>query len=162
MAILKVVPAVLLLVAVSLPVDALEVKEQVLVAASPDAAWRAIGDFCGIAAWHPAVAKCELSRQDGTTYRTLALNGGGTLIERMLAWDTRHRKYSYGIVDGPLPVARYRSTIAVEKTAKGTIIRWSGVFDAKDASDSAARQAISGIYTGGLNTLAERLSGHSR
>src|ERR1700741_536643 len=46
---------------------------------SADALWAKIGDFCGIAKWHPAIEKCELSA-DGKT-RTLSLKGGGTVIE---------------------------------------------------------------------------------
>ena len=42
---------------------------------SPDALWKKIGDFCGIAAWHPAIEKCVLS-PDGKQ-RTLTIKGGG-------------------------------------------------------------------------------------
>ena len=43
---------------------------------SPDALWKKVGDFCGIASWHPAIEKCVLSA-DGKE-RTLSLKGGGT------------------------------------------------------------------------------------
>jgi hypothetical protein len=55
------------------PALALEAKKQVKVDASPDEAWAAIGGFCDISAWHPAVEKCELSETDGKTIRTLSL-----------------------------------------------------------------------------------------
>jgi hypothetical protein len=29
--------------------------------AGVDKVWAAVGDFCGIGAWHPALAGCELS-----------------------------------------------------------------------------------------------------
>jgi Polyketide cyclase / dehydrase and lipid transport len=31
--------------------------------ATPDVVWAKIGDFCGIAAWHPAIEKCTLSAE---------------------------------------------------------------------------------------------------
>jgi Polyketide cyclase / dehydrase and lipid transport len=31
--------------------------------AAPDVVWAKIGDFCGIAAWHPAIEKCTLSAE---------------------------------------------------------------------------------------------------
>src|SRR6266446_4231052 len=55
---------------------------------SADALWAKIGDFCGIAKWHPAVEKCELSA-DGKT-RTLSLKGGGTIVEALVP---RHSDY---------------------------------------------------------------------
>ncbi|PKU24152.1 SRPBCC family protein [Telmatospirillum siberiense] len=137
---------------------AIDVEKHVPVAAAPSAAWRAIGDFCGIAQWHPAVAKCELSRRDGITYRTLSLNGGGTLVEKLLSWDAAHRRYSYGIVDGPLPVAGYRSTISVRRGAHGAIITWGGTFSAKGVPDDKAKAVIAEIYTGGLDSLAGKLT----
>ena len=42
---------------------------------SPDALWKKVGDFCGIAAWHPAIEKCVLSA-DGKQ-RTLSIKGDG-------------------------------------------------------------------------------------
>ena len=146
-----------LTVVVSAPAQAIDVKKHVMVSVPPEAAWNAIGDFCGIANWHPAVAKCELSRTDGATLRTLSLNGGGTLVEKLLAWDAAHKKYSYGIVDGPLPVSQYRSTLSVGKAAKGATITWVGSFDAKGVPDAKAQDVIEGVYTGGLDGLAKKL-----
>jgi hypothetical protein len=144
--------------ALAAPAAALEVKEHAKVAATPDAAWHAIGDFCGIAAWHPAVAKCDLSQQDGATFRTLTLNGGGTIVEKLLHWDDAKRKYSYAIVSSPLPVTHYRSTLAVGADGRGAIFDWRGHFAAKGASDDKATQVIDGIYKGGLESLVKRLA----
>ena len=68
---------------------ALDVKKAVDVPASPDAVWKTIGDFCGIANWHPAIEKCEISKKDGATFRTLSLKGGGTILEKQTAWDDK-------------------------------------------------------------------------
>ena len=55
---------------------ALEVTKSVDAPEPPAVAWKAIGDFCGIANWHPAVAKCEPSTKDGATMRLLTLKDG--------------------------------------------------------------------------------------
>ena len=52
---------------------------------SPEALWKKIGDFCGISNWHPAFEKCVLSA-DGKQ-RTLALKGGGALVEALESVD---------------------------------------------------------------------------
>ena len=64
---------------------ALDVKKSIDVVAAPDAVWKAIGDFCGIGTWHPAVEKCELQQKDGRTFRLLSLKGGGQILEQQAA-----------------------------------------------------------------------------
>jgi hypothetical protein len=121
--------------------------------ASAAAAWAAVGDFCGIATWHPAVTKCEMSTKDGATYRTLTLKDGAKLLEKQTAFDAAGMTYSYTIEDGPLPVANYKSTLKVAGKGNGATIDWSGTFDAKGASDADAVKTITGIYEGGVDSL---------
>ncbi|MEQ1651445.1 MAG: SRPBCC family protein [Hyphomicrobium sp.] len=127
-------------------------------AGSATAAWAAVGDFCGIAAWHPAVAKCELSAKDGATFRTLTLKDGAKLLEKQTAFDAKAMSYSYTIEEGPLPVANYKSTLKVMAKDKGATIDWSGTFDAKGAPDADAVKTISGIYEGGVDALVAKSS----
>ena len=122
------------------------------------AVWAAIGDFCGISNWHPAVAKCEISVKDGATYRTLTLKDGAQLLEKQTAFDAKAMTYSYTIESGPLPVKNYASTLKVIAKDKGSAIDWSGTFVAKDAADADAVKTIAGIYTGGIDALVAKTS----
>ncbi len=135
---------------------ALDVKKSVDVAAAPDAVWKAVGDFCGIGTWHPAVEKCELQQKDGKTFRLLSLKGGGTILEQQSAWDDAAHSYGYTIVESPLPVANYASTLSVTANGTGSTITWVGQFDAKDAPDDKAKEVIAGIYDAGLAGIAEK------
>ena len=76
--------AAALAVLVSTPVWALEATKQIAVDATPAQAWAAIGEFCAIGDWHPAVEKCELSEKDGKVLRTLSLKGGGTIVDVLI------------------------------------------------------------------------------
>jgi Polyketide cyclase / dehydrase and lipid transport len=118
---------------------------------SADALWAKIGDFCGIAKWHPAIEKCELSA-DGRM-RTLSLKGGGTIVEALMKTDPAGRSYTYAIVSGPLPVANYTSTISVAADGAGSTVTWVGKYDAKGASDTESMKAIDGVYESGLKAL---------
>lgn len=140
------------------PAFALDVKKSVTVDASPADAWKAIGDFCGIGDWHPAVAKCELSEQNMQMLRTLSLNGGGTIVERQVSRNDAKHRYTYAIVDSPLPVDHYLSTISVVAAGKGAKIVWTGSFKAKGADDAKAKDVIAGIYQGGLDSLKKKLA----
>jgi carbon monoxide dehydrogenase subunit G len=134
-----------------------EVKKSIDVSATPDAAWSAIGDFCGIANWHPAIAACDAVTKDGSPVRTLVLRDGGKIIERQTAWDDDARSYSYTILESPLPVANYEATISVAPSGAGAAITWVAHFDAKGADDATAGGVIGGIFDGGLATLKAKL-----
>lgn len=119
-----------------------------------DAVWAKVGDFCGIATWHPAVAKCELSH--GNKIRTLTLKGGGTIVERLMKWNKAGHSYTYRIVSSPLPVKKYISTIKVVADGSGSDIIWSGKYKAvKGTSDADAKKTIDGIYKAGADALAQ-------
>ena len=64
--------------------------------------------------------------------------------------------YTYSILDGPLPVANYQSTLSVAADGDGSEIRWRGTFDAKGASDAEAEKVIAGIYESGIKALVEK------
>ena len=152
-------PAVLMLATglVALPALALEVRQSVEVAASPEQVWQAIGGFCSIAEWHPAVSRCAASEQNGATLRTLTTADGAVLVERRVQHSEEGMSYSYQIVESPLPVAGYEATLAVMDSAGGSMITWSGEFAAKGAADAEALAVIEGIYQSGLAALKERL-----
>ena len=121
--------------------------------ATPDAAWKKIGDFCGIATWHPAVEKCVLS--DGGKTRTLSLKGGGTIVEKLVSRDDNAHNYTYQIVSSPLPVSDYVSTIKVLPDGSGSSIVWTGDYKAKGASEADAKKTIDGVYKAGVDALAK-------
>jgi Polyketide cyclase / dehydrase and lipid transport len=83
---------------------------------SPDALWKKVGDFCGVGDWHPAIEKCALIADD--KQRTLALTGGGALVEALESVDNANHTYTYTILSGPLPVTNYHSTISVSPIPK--------------------------------------------
>jgi Polyketide cyclase / dehydrase and lipid transport len=138
--------------------SALNVTKSVTVAASPNASWKAIGGFCGIADWHPAIAKCELSTKGKSTLRTLTLNGGGTIVEKQLSRSNALRRYSYSAIESPLPVDHYKSTLSVKRSGKGSMITWTGSFVAKGVPNEKAVEVIGGIYDGGLASLQKKLA----
>ena len=148
-------PTVLLLATGLLapPGHTLEVRQTVEVAAPPEEVWHLISEFCAIAEWHPAIGDCARSEQDGALMRTLTTTDGGVLVERRVQYSDEGMSYTYEIVEGPLPVADYVSTLAVMAGANGSLITWSGEFAADGAEDDQAVEVISGIYRTGLAAL---------
>ncbi|BDA84103.1 MxaD family protein [Aureimonas sp. SA4125] len=126
--------------------------------AAPDKVWTIIGDFCGIADWHFAVERCVLSDEGGVRTPTLTLVGGATLVEAEVERDDAARTYSYKIVEGPLPVSNYLSTLSVRPAtgAGSSEIAWTGSFDAKGVSVDEASGIIAGIYESGIAALVAK------
>ena len=156
---LGVIQAAILGIFAASPAFALTAEKTVDVKASPDKVWQTIGTFCGIADWHPAVAKCVITKSGKMPVRTLSLKGGGTLVEKQTARSNSAHRYSYTILKGPLPVSDYHSTLSVIPKDTGSTISWTGHFEAKGAADADAQKAIQGIYDSGLDALAAKTDG---
>jgi len=151
---IAIIPAVAAALAFSVvSAGAVESTYRAASTAAPDAVWKKVGDFCGIASWHPAVEKCALSRSGKE--RTLSLKGGGTIVERLVSRDDASRQYTYKIISSPLPVKDYVSTIKVVPQGSGSSIEWTGKYKAKGASDADAQKTIDGIYKAGADVLAK-------
>ena len=134
---------------------AVEVSKDVDVKTAPADVWKKIGGWCSIRNWHPAIKTCEMSEEDGATWRLLTTQDGATIKEKRTAED--EMSYSYSITESPLPVANYNATISVEanEDGGGSKITWIANFDAKGASEEDAQKAIEGIFESGLNAVKE-------
>lgn len=122
---------------------------------SVDAVWLMIGPFDAIAKWHPAVERAELEERG--TRRRLHLVGGGSILEQLESHDDAARTYSYSILEGPLPVRDYVSTLRVTRGEGGqTLVEWSSRFEPTVEPEEAER-VIRGIYDAGLTNLQKML-----
>lgn len=140
------------------PAMALDAQYSKDVAVPAAQAWAAIGDFCDISAWHPAVEKCELSQKDGATLRTLSLKGGGSILEKLVEQNDETMTLTYVIVEGALPVTNYKSTLKVVQSGENARFDWSGTFDARGVSDANAAKTINGVYAAGVDSLVDKSS----
>lgn len=125
---------------------------------TPATVWAAIGPFCAIAAWHPAIATCASDRKAAPT-RTLVTKDGARFVELQTARDDAKRSYSYSFVSSPVPVTGYRSTISVTAKAPGvSTVTWSGSYTPDEGKAKEADAALSGIYESGLAAIAAKLA----
>jgi hypothetical protein len=103
------------------------------------------------------IANCDLNTTEKQPIRTLTTTDGSKIVERKTNWNDRAHAYSYMILESPLPVEKYHSTIKVLalNLDKSEII-WSAVFSPK-GSPADADKAITGIFIRGLESLKRRL-----
>jgi mxaD protein len=143
----------------------MHLKKTISIAAPADKVWEASKNFDGLNTWHPALASDQIVSGTNNTVgavRLLTLKGGGTIKEKLLAFDETGHRYRYAILEGVLPVSHYSSTFVVTSTGTDkTLVTWSGRFKRKDTADNpsdaendkAALDAITGVYTSGLDNL---------
>ncbi|MDA0824112.1 MAG: SRPBCC family protein [Proteobacteria bacterium] len=128
------------------------------VAASADKVWKIISDFGGIEP-NEMIASCTLKGEGVGAVRTIGLNGGGEIIERLESHDDGARVFSYAIInDCPLPVANYLSTVKVSDAGSGsTTVNWSSTFEAVGAPEADVVKLIQGVYKGGIQRVRGKL-----
>jgi carbon monoxide dehydrogenase subunit G len=153
--------AVALLATSGFAANVLSVKEKVELTAPPQKVWELIKDFDGWQNWHPAVASTEITSGKGNTHgtvRVLTLKDGAKLTERLDRYQPKIFSYTYRIMDSPLPVTDYVSTIQVKAAKSGSVVTWSSHFKAKEGTpDADAVKMFRDVYTAGLNGLKEKL-----
>ncbi|NCT67050.1 MAG: SRPBCC family protein [Rhodanobacteraceae bacterium] len=143
----------------------LKVQRSVIVHATPAAVWATVGHFDRIDRWHPGVAKDEIvagrANQPGAV-RVLTLRDGSRVREKLLAFDPKHHRYSYAILDGALPVSGYTAALGVKAAGPNRVkVTWSGTFRRKDpgphpaadADDVTATRTMDDVYRAGLDHL---------
>lgn len=125
------------------------IEQSIEIDAPVDATWKVVGDTGAIADWLPALST---SVQDGDLRRGTMLDGS-VAVERIVHRSDEDRTYSYEIVEAPLALDGYLSTLAVEESNGRSLVRWSAQFEA----DDALRDAVDGMYADGLASLARHV-----
>ena len=144
-------------VAVAAPALAVEVTRTVEVDAPASEVWDAIGPFCAIGEWYPGLDSCTEETIDGARHRKLVASDGAEFLERYMETGS-DMSYGYAIIESPLPVKDYESTLAVEDMGDTATITWSSTFAAEGATDEEAEDLLGGIYQTGLDALKAKFS----
>jgi hypothetical protein len=126
---------------------------------SPGELWQLIGGFGSLPDWIPGLTQSKLA--DGGRVRYLHDPQGHTFVEQLEHYDSSARSYSYSILQSPLSISDYLSTITVTPTNGGrrSHVEWSGSFMPLKISEKEAQDIFQGLYSAGLTALASRYTG---
>ena len=135
------------------------VTETVDLRAAPARAWNTIQDFKTWQAWHPAFASTVIIKGEANTkgaVRRLTTQDGAQFVEELVTHDAAARTVQYRIIESPLPITGYVSTLEVRSGSHGgSTVVWSSNFGVQaGASDEEIRKTIAGVYRAGLDNLA--------
>ena len=147
----------------------LTVERSIEINAPAKAVWSASRSFDALPSWHPGFAKDVIIKGQNNkvgAVRELTIKDGPSFTEELTAFDEKAKRYSYRIIDSPLPISNYKSTFKVVSTGKDTSkVVWMGTFKRKNQtdnppdaeSDAGVTKLITGVYDGGLSNLKSQL-----
>lgn len=133
------------------------VSKTTTIQAAPDAVWDTVRDFGGIHTYVEAIADVTTKGTGVGMRRTLTLQDGTQILERLDHRDDEARELRYSIVRSPLPLEDYEATAQVRaKGPEACEISWSSTFEPKGAPEAEVVEQIEGLYAmafEGLKTL---------
>lgn len=130
-----------------------EVREEGELGVSADEAWKVVGDFVGLIEGMGLPVEVE---GEGIGQTRKISMGPAPIVERLEERDEAAKKIVYSIVEGPLPVSGYVSTMQLTDAGEGrSKLTWSSTFEPV-GDEATAKQIVSGIYDGGIKGLQAR------
>ena len=131
-----------------------QVTRSVTLNAAPGEVWALIGGFQSLPDWHPAFETSAREDIGGVEHRRLGLAGGGEMLEKSLGADAMF--YGYEIVESPLPLVDYKSTVSVADAGGRAVVVWSSTFE---TTADGMSDTVAGVYQAGLDALAAKFGG---
>jgi carbon monoxide dehydrogenase subunit G len=117
--------------------------------ADPDAVWKIVGDFGGLASWMDGIESCVVEGDD-RVLGTMGITGR----ERLRARDDVKRSITYSVVEIPVPIESHEATITVEPSGSGSKVTW-----AVEVAPDAMLDIFVPTYQKGLETLKAHAEG---
>jgi len=126
--------------------------------ASAETVWNLIADFESTSKWIPAIVESKTISSDNEHIRTLRLDNGSVIKEKLLTLDEKKRIFSFQILESPLPLAGYRSTMTVYGLSKEQCyLVWTSVYPENTPDEAKkASKAIHEIGYAGLRKATEK------
>ena len=128
--------------------------------ASAAVVWAVVRDFNGVPKWIGPVVESTMVGEGVGAVRTVTLDGGAEVQERLEAIDDQGRTLSYSIVSSPLPIENFLSTIQVAAASDDECeVTWSSTFEVAPTDEAEMKALVEGVYTAGFEGLKKLLGG---
>ena len=120
--------------------------------------------------WYDARDMRGTGGNDVGATRTLTVEGGGQIHEKLTKYSAEGKTLAYEITEVDVkvvPVTNYSAHITVTGTGDKSTVEWKGAFyrgyvnndPPPELNDEAAVNAITGVYKTGLEALKKKLEG---
>ncbi|MFN8036856.1 MAG: SRPBCC family protein [Acidimicrobiia bacterium] len=122
-----------------------ELEQEITIERDPDAVWKLVGDFGGVATWFPGL---ENVRVEGDTRHVNTT--GLDIAETMRSRDDATRTLSYSITEIPIPLESHLAEITVHADGAGSRVTWKVTVVPDDLLP-----IFVDVYKGALSALKE-------
>lgn len=127
--------------------------------ASANEVWKLVSNFGELNQFVEAVETCEADGSGAGTVRTLTLQDGAVVKEKLESLDSENRVLTYTIEESPMPISNYTGTMKVERLNDNqSEFTWSSEFDVPDESADEMKTALQGLYSLGVEGLQQSFS----
>jgi Polyketide cyclase / dehydrase and lipid transport len=130
-----------------------------IIPSSIDRVWSTIRDFNEFPSWHPEFCDCSIegSRPSDAVgcVRSLYLKSGGHFRERLLTLSDREYMFTYTILESPLPITDYVSTVQLRPVTDTdqTYAQWTSEFNCAPDVEPELMKTVLSVYQGGFDSL---------
>jgi len=122
--------------------------------------WKLVSNFNGLDKFVEAIANCTMEGSSIGAVRTLTLQDGGKVREKLENLDADNKALTYSIVKSPMPIKNYTGTIAVKVISdRQSEFTWSSTFEAADGTEEDMKEALEGLYKLGVEGLQQKFPG---
>ncbi len=119
-----------------------------------DEVWAVLGDFGGLAAWHPLVPNSHLA-EDGVS-RIIKIPGMD-VVEVLDLAESTDRSQTYTVERSVMPMTNYRATISIREAPEGCVVEYQSRFDPKlGVPASVTRKMLERFFKTGFAALAKK------
>lgn len=116
--------------------------------------WKLAGNFGELDQFVEAITDCITNDTGIGSVRTLFLQDGGKVKEKLESLDNDQKKLTYSIVESPMPIQDYIGTIQVKELDEArSEFTWSSTFNASDEAENDMKEVLEGLYTLGVDGL---------
>jgi hypothetical protein len=125
--------------------------------------WRVVRDFNGLPSWAPFAVESRIEQGQSADQvgciRNFRLREGGVIRERLVALSDYDLSLSYAILESPMPVEDYISSLSLTPITDGnrTFAEWQAEFECPPEREAALVQQIAtNVFQAGLTALKQR------
>jgi hypothetical protein len=131
--------------------------------ASADTVWARVRDFNAMPQWHPNIADSRIENDEPSDrigcIRHFHTRDGGMIRERLLALSDYDYACTYSILESPMGVDNYISTLKLTPITDGarTFAEWSAEFDCDESRERELTELIGQrVFQAGFDALKKR------
>ncbi|OSP53931.1 SRPBCC family protein [Pseudoruegeria sp. SK021] len=137
-----------------------------VIPAEAEKVWERVRDFNGMPKWHPRIRDSRiedaLPSDKVGCIRNFTLQNGDRLREQLLGLSDYDLFYTYGILESPMPLTDYISTLRLTPVTDGgrCFAEWSAEFSCAPEDEAGLVSGVgTNVFQGGFDALKRHFGG---